>query len=154
MMNKHRMILSVIPGVMLVGAMLTLSGCNKEFKRTLYPTVGAVTFQGQPVIGGQVIFDCPAEGVTLAVLTDSNGKYVTKMADGEGLPAGEYTVSVKVYRPPPQGPGGTGYKAPPPPEGTPPGDTRKDIPAKYANGLLKFKVEAVKTNTFDIQLEP
>ena len=153
-MNRRHVPLSAMLCAMLfAGPLLALPGCTKPL-RQLHPTEGTVTFQGAPVIGAQVVFHNQTEAITLPVLTDENGKYVVKMADGNGLPAGEYAVSVRPYKPPPRWPGGGGAEPLQLPPGTPSGDTRKDVPPRYAGGLLKFTVEAGKTNTFDIQLEP
>jgi hypothetical protein len=142
-MNQCPASFSAILCVIILGGSLSLTGCTEKPLRKLYPTEGTVTFQGAPVAGAEVVFDCPATAVTLPAITDANGKYVTKMAEGDGLPEGEYTVFVKVRQPLQVNPREKN-----------PVEVRKDIPSKYARGILKFKVEAVKKNTFDIQLEP
>lgn len=61
---------------------------------TMIPVEGAITFDGEPLAGAEVMFDSP-DGPRGFGLTDENGRFtVTTRQFGAGLPAGTYRVLV------------------------------------------------------------
>ncbi|MBN2291123.1 MAG: carboxypeptidase regulatory-like domain-containing protein [Pirellulales bacterium] len=69
-----------------------LPGCKKE--ETLGAVSGKVTFKGQPLTEGVVMFVNKAKGVHMTAPVDAEGNYKVVMAKGAGLPPGEYQVTV------------------------------------------------------------
>jgi hypothetical protein len=66
-----------------------------------------VTFQGQPVVDGQIRFvPKPGTATPLTTATISNGRYDT--GDSGGVPVGQHRVEIRSFdpnTPPPRGPG-------------------------------------------------
>lgn len=74
--------------------LLLLCGCGGSGLK-LYPVSGTVKVDTEPVEGLIVAF-APAEGgVSGAGTTDAVGKYTITCAQGRGLPAGNYNVSIQ-----------------------------------------------------------
>lgn len=88
------------------------SGCSQEEK--LGAVSGKVTFQGQPVKAGAVVFTNKDKGVFMTAKIDEQGQFKVVMAKGAGLPPGEYQVSVSP--PVPDVPMGAGPMLPAIPE--------------------------------------
>ncbi len=74
----------------LLGVML--SGCKEGPARG--PVRGHVTLGDQPVRGATIAFENLTLGVTLTAVLNDDGTYEVKTYKGDGLPAGEYTVTV------------------------------------------------------------
>ena len=78
-----------------LGAGILLAGCDRGIERI--PVAGTVTYKGEPVATGQVLF-FPAEGTETpmsgALLID--GSYEAN-ANG-GVPAGTHTVKIRGFR--------------------------------------------------------
>jgi hypothetical protein len=99
-----------------------LTGCNRG--EVLAPVTGVVTLEGEPSPRATVIFHNDQKGVHMQAEADQKGHYVVRMANGDGLPLGEYKVCVcPPIQDHPLGP----IKAPPP-NVDPYADT---IPRKY-----------------------
>jgi hypothetical protein len=137
--------LSSIATACLVVAACGILGCGAKGPK-LAPVTGKVTFQGKPVESGMVRFSNPQAGIDIMALLQPGGTYSVRMAKGDGLPEGSYSVAVL----PPRivAPVGTMKMPPVPP--------RPDIPPKYrepaTSGLtLTVKPEA---NTLDINMQP
>ena len=78
---------------MSVGSLL-LCGCDTEPAGPVrYESGGIVTFNGKPVPKAQVVFFAP--GVSRGAITGEDGRFEVKAGTGNGLPAGEYEVSVR-----------------------------------------------------------
>ena len=131
--------------LLLIFSSFALAGCPS--REALAPVTGVVTLEGMPVPQATVLFHNDAKGVHMTAVADAQGRYVVRMANGDGLPLGEYDVEVV---PPmqdhPLGP----IKAPPP--GVDPYlDT---IPVRYRNrktSNLKLTVTE-KTNNLDVPM--
>lgn len=128
--------------VSLLVAAFTL-GCSQKEK--LGAVSGKVTFKGQPLTEGVVIFTNAAKGIHMTAKLDEQGCYKVVMAKGEGLPPGDYQVSVN---PPtvevPMGPARTAAPMP----------VYPNIPMKYRNSKtsgLKLTVTE-EGNTLDIDM--
>lgn len=73
--------------VVLVG----MAGCGPKLARL----DGRVTFQGKPVTGGPlIVFSDSERGIHITAKLDDDGRYRVEMAEGYGLPPGEYQVSI------------------------------------------------------------
>ena len=70
-------------------ASLLLAGCGGE---VLGPVKGTVTLDGEPVKQGYVIFRNQAQGVNIMAEIGQDGAYEVAMANGYGLPLGQYEV--------------------------------------------------------------
>lgn len=90
-----------LAGILIVAVLFaSLIGCGKDPGATLFPTTGAVTLDGQPVVGASVEFipkgnseNGPARGAVGS--TDEEGKYVMVYRQSRGCEVGDYTVSIK-----------------------------------------------------------
>jgi hypothetical protein len=126
-MRKIILLLSVL----LLPAAAGCSGSNGPAPREIVPVQGTLTYRGLPVTEAQLTFrgDDPSEpGIAV---TDSSGRFRCMTNDsGEGMPAGEYVVTVSRAR------GG--------------------IPEKYSDAELsplRITVEEGADNEFAIDLE-
>ena len=122
-----------------------VTGCDSG--ETLGPVSGTVTFQGQPVTNGRVLFQNAKEGIYMTANLDEKGHYEVRRPEGTGLPLGEYNVSVN---PPvidaPMAGSGKPVNIP----------TFPNIPAKYRTAStsgLKVTVTEEGT-TLDIDMKP
>lgn len=130
--------------VALVAAVVLLAGCQRG--EVLGPVRGVVTYDGKPVPGAVVLFQNDKLGVHMMAPTDENGRYEVQMANGAGLPLGEYDVAVS---PPiqdhPLGP----ISAPPPGRNDYP-----NIPERYrktSTSKLKLTV-GEQANNLDVKM--
>lgn len=122
--------------------LVTGLGCNRSSDGPIGQISGTVTYEGRPVSEGMVCFSSGANGVFINVPLQEDGTYVVIRAKGQGLPVGNYLVTV--IPPPPDGPMVPG-KVP---------QKYPNIPQKYRNPKtsgLSFAVEE-KDNRFDIQM--
>ncbi len=124
---------------------LCLTGCGGP-REILGKVSGKVTFQGEPVSEGLVIFSNTDKGVYMTAKLGPDGSYAVKMAEGSGLPLGTYQVSIT---PPlvevPLGP----MLTPPKPRAFP------NIPPKYRRNETSGLTLTVEQgdNTFDVDME-
>ena len=137
------------PSLRLLAALLalaaTLSGCAP--REVLGRITGKVTFQGQPVPEGVVLFRNREKAVYMTAELKPDGSYVVRRATGEGLPPGSYEVMIN---PPledaPMGPALEPPKIKPYP----------NIPQKYrsyeSSGLSVTVHEG--ENPFDVEMTP
>lgn len=126
-------------------ALLTLSATGCEHKPPLGKVFGTVTYRGQPVSEGLIVFHDPGQGVHMTAQLQQDGSYKVVRADGEGLPVGTYQVAVTP--PPTDLPVGYSSKAPAP---------RKyvNIPQQFRSGAtsgLTLKVEG-EAHQFDVKM--
>ena len=56
---------------------------------------GRVTHAGAPLKEGLVTFNCPASGQVATAKIQPDGTYVMKLGERDGLPLGEYKVSIR-----------------------------------------------------------
>ena len=123
-------------------AALLLAGCGDEELAT-YPVQGRVTFRGEPVPTGSVMF-IPAQGPAAATTIAPDGSYELQAV------AGRHTVTVVAQQRWPAGfdPASAARDwVPPPPL----------VPAKYnrpATSGLVVEVQAVETNEANLVLAP
>lgn len=75
--------------------LLLLCGCGSGGAK-LYPVSGTVKVDAEPVAGLIVAFAPADGGISGAGTTDAAGKYTITSAQGRGLPAGNYNVSLQV----------------------------------------------------------
>jgi hypothetical protein len=75
---------------------LLLSGCGSGEVRGRI--AGRVTFEGQPVTEGRVVFTSVEKGVHMTAKINADGHYEVNTVAGPGLPLATYQVSVS---PPP-----------------------------------------------------
>jgi hypothetical protein len=66
-------------------------GCGKGFDATV---TGKVTVDGQPLTKGDVTFAPQGSGRVAYGAIDATGNYVIKTGEGEGVPPGEYGVTI------------------------------------------------------------
>ncbi len=76
---------------------LLSTGCSPQ--EILGRVEGRVTFEGEPVAGARILFQNAELGVYIVAPLDDDGKYRVEMAQGYGLPLGEYEVAIS---PPPE----------------------------------------------------
>ena len=81
-------------GVMLLLALgLLAGGCSRQ--EQLVEAKGRVTFEGQPVSDGVVVFENGAAGISLSTKLQADGSFVVASYQGAGLPPGTYQVAVR-----------------------------------------------------------
>jgi hypothetical protein len=138
--------------VWLAAAMMALtgclSGCGPSGKK-VWPVSGKVTYQGKPVAAGTIRFQKLDVDMTAGLRPD--GGYEVIMAEGRGLPEGDYQVAVIPLSaipgsPIPMGP----IKAPLPKP------VCRDIPQKYRDPSTSGLTLTVKpgNNPFDVDMRP
>jgi hypothetical protein len=133
--------------ILVVVLCLGLSGCDRgEVRGRVF---GKVTFQGQAVSEGTVVFGNNEKGVHMTARLKPDGSYEIIMAQGVGLPVGKYRVRVC---PPMQ-------LAPLEPDTASPAAAVKlyaNIPEKYRSLETSGLTLTVKEgeNPFDIALAP
>jgi len=74
----------------LASALVVLPGCGSS--EAIGKLSGRVTFQGQPVPEGLIVFSNPGQGAHIAVELRAGGDYVVKRFGAEGVPLGTYQV--------------------------------------------------------------
>ena len=76
--------------------MIALGACSKgpEYGKVS----GRVTFQGQPLTEGNILFQQAAQGVYMTASIESDGRYRVVAAKAEGLLPGTYRVAVRPPR--------------------------------------------------------
>lgn len=94
--HAARLPIALAIGLLLAALCLVQAGCKPQEK--LGRIGGKVTFQGQPVSEGIVVFSSAAKGVNMNATLKPDGCYEIIMAKGAGLPLGDYKVCVS---PPP-----------------------------------------------------
>jgi len=134
----------LLGGILVLSAAFTTAGCSSEPKR--YKVSGTVTYKGQPIPAGSILFksEDPAVG-TMGGSAINDGRYEIPQANG--LLAGKYKVSISYPDP----------KGPAPKEGEAPGEgreTRELLPAKYnAATELTAEVRSDGDNVFSFDLK-
>ena len=126
-------------------AVAVLAGCGRG--EVLGRITGKVTFQGQPVSEGVILFRNKQKAIYMTADLKPDGTYVVRRASGEGLPPGDYEVMIQ---PPledaPMGPALEPPKIKPYP----------NIPQKYrsyeSSGLSVTVHEG--ENPFDVDMKP
>lgn len=145
-MNKHNLLPLWLGGVGLVAVgILVCTGCGSG----LIAVEGNVSFDGQPVEQGSIVFE-PADGKgPTAGGKIEGGGY--KLSGDEGVVPGEKVVRITAVRK-------TGRQVeagPPSPPGTMVDEIERYIPPNYnANSTLKCEVTAGGTNRHDFELTP
>ncbi len=92
--RRGKIIRVVLALVVIAGSIgsFFLPGCNRK---ALGPVSGRVTFQGKPVSDGASIYFCDnLRGTHMTALLDKDGTYRVEMAEGFGLPPGQYDVAI------------------------------------------------------------
>jgi hypothetical protein len=112
--------------IALLSGFLAASGCDTR-EEPLGVATGRVTYHGEPVTEGCVIFTDSTRGVAYVAPLDANGKFELQVARGFGVPPGKYVVTIG------------------PPQATPSLDPMKNLagPSKkeYKNLPMKYRDE-------------
>jgi hypothetical protein len=74
-----------------------LAGCST--RPPLGKVTGQVTFRGAPVSEGCIIFTDDGQGLSYVSDLDGEGRFVFQVAQGYGLPPGNYAVAIRPPRP-------------------------------------------------------
>ena len=126
--------------------LVAMVGCGSAGEPRGYVS-GKVTYSGEPVSEGVVVFSSATGNFAAQGTLQNNGSYSVRSSDG-GLPVGEYQVVVlppTVQTPDtPDSPGGEAFLE------------VDNIPSRYRSASqsgLSLKVEA-GNNTFDIAMQP
>lgn len=103
--QKRRRLFVLVAAVV---ATVAFVGCGGDTGPVLYPVLGTVTVDGQPLEKAGVAFQPDeSQGNTLGLFpagtTDESGKYELMTAAKKGAPAGHYKIVVIPYSPPPTG---------------------------------------------------
>jgi hypothetical protein len=129
-------------------------GCTGKPPATGKPVKGTVTYSGSPVEGASVSFI--SSTVSGYGSTDTEGHFTLRTGQGEGLPVGDYQVTVTKTELPPTGKVATSDQDYVPPDPDAPPAVAKDLlPAKYqttASSDLKASVTASGPNDFTFPL--
>ncbi len=95
-----------------ISAVLLLTGCGGIYDATVS---GVVTLDGNPLPRGTVSFNPEIPGPSSYGQIDSSGRYSVMTGREEGLPPGNYVLTVVSNEPPTE----TGKNGGPPPAGNP-----------------------------------
>ena len=90
---------SNLPLMWLSAAAVLVAGCGPA--EVLGRVSGKVTFQGEPVERGMILFQNEEKGVFMTADLETDGSYEVDMARGKGLPLGIYRVSLSPPLPDP-----------------------------------------------------
>jgi hypothetical protein len=107
--RQHRFFRRLNSVIVLAGiGILSSVGCSKSENHVpVYPVVGAIKYQGQPIAGAFVSLHpkSPTEGVpNPRASVEKDGSFTLSTFNGnDGAPEGEYIVTVQWYRPVRQG---------------------------------------------------
>lgn len=135
---------SIAAIVVLALSAIVLAGCKPKAERGRI--FGKVSFKGEPVGEGLVLFSDSSQGVNMTADIKPDGTYEITTAEGVGLPIGTYKVCVC----PPLVNPTMGPAPPPKPKEYP------NIPKKYR----RFETAGLTTtiqqgkNPFDIEMTP
>jgi hypothetical protein len=143
--------------LLVVSQLIFVGGCRKS--DGLVPVEGAVTLDGKPLAGVQVVFDqpelSPRENKGYIGRTDDQGHYSLRPAltDGSGAMPGQFRVTLTTAvvdpsqpaPPPPPSSGGFAPDTPPP--------APERIPPAYRDGKLKFTVPEGGTTDANFDLK-
>ena len=80
------------PAVLLGILAIWMVGCGKD--KMIGRVFGKVTFQGQPVSEGLILFVDREQGIHMSAKIGPDGSYELKLAEDYGLPVGTYRVLV------------------------------------------------------------
>lgn len=107
-----------------------ITGCGEKQKTAGKPVKGTVTYNGSPVEGATVSLVSPVTSGYGS--TDKEGHFTIRNSQGEGLPVGEYKVTVIKTEVPKTGKESTSEMdyVPPDPNAPPP-QPKELLPAKY-----------------------
>ena len=75
---------------------LLVAGCGSGSKRDRIEVNGAVSYAGQPIEKGEIVFEPVASGIPMAIGEIREGKYRLDAKDGPGV--GSYIVRIEGYR--------------------------------------------------------
>jgi hypothetical protein len=129
--------------------LLVMTGCGGASPDDRLPVQGTVTFDGQPLDGGVIVFLPQGEGADKRIKTGGDivkGKYAVKA--GKGPNPGLCRVEITWKRK-------TGRKFANNDIGGPPIDeTTQGLPAKYhSQSILTAEIKPSGSNTFDFDLQ-
>jgi hypothetical protein len=128
---------------------LALAGCGSGEVRGRI--AGKVTYRGQAVSEGILVFSDDEKGVHITTKLNPDGSYELRTAKGVGLPVGTYRVSVC---PPPSAPAKISFAS----DATTSTEIKQyaDIPQKYREQATSGLIVTVSEgeNTFDIAMQP
>jgi hypothetical protein len=129
----------------LLGAVLLIGPAGCSQREPLARVSGQVTYEGQPVEEGLILFSSAALGIHITA-DIHQGRYEVVTSRADGLPPGEYEVAIA----PPVADPPIGPIAEPPQAVVPP-----DIPERYhdarTSGLVARLVDGDNTASFDMK---
>jgi hypothetical protein len=115
---------------------LLLLGCGSS--RTLGRVSGRVSLDGKPCGGVIVVFSCAEQRAFITAPVGDDGQYAVQMAEGHGLPLGDYEVTVRAAPP-------TNWDRP---------QRETPVPPRYREGKSSGLTLTVKEgeNTYDVAM--
>jgi hypothetical protein len=145
MWKSHRRLVAIT--ALIVASNIT-AGCNRS--EPLGRVYGKVTFQGEPVTAGILVFSNHEKGVHMTAELGPDGSYELQTAGGFGLPLGTYKIAVNTPIPEPPVYGAMNST----PVNAPRANSAVNIPKKYQDyetSGLSITVEKGE-NRFDIEM--
>jgi hypothetical protein len=110
--RKHRRGRTAVTGAFVLCLLAALAGCSGQHDASVS---GRVTLGGEPLDRGTVTFHPEGNGPTAYAAIQPSGEYQLKTGAEEGIPSGEYRVTVVATTPPPkEGPERPGTMITPP----------------------------------------
>jgi hypothetical protein len=86
----------VLNGMLVCAAIMSLAGCGGPYDATAY---GVVSLDGQVVPRGTVAYHPVGGGPAAYARIEDDGSYLVRTGREEGLPSGEYEVTVTANEP-------------------------------------------------------
>lgn len=133
---------SVFVKTLLISAITLFAGCGQGANSPLGEVSGTVTFQGKPVMEGEISFYSPAQGIGTKIPIDSSGHFKLPSP----IEVGDYKVSIM---PPPLPDPSIGSQLPPKRDSA-------SIPSKYRSDSLSGLIASIKqgNNELSFDLKP
>lgn len=95
----------VLRPLLAAGALATICGCGDESEPrvTVAPVTGTVTFRDEPAAGAQVVLHprghALPDGTAATGVVQADGRFGASIySDGEGVPPGDYVVTVQWFK--------------------------------------------------------
>lgn len=81
--------------LMLTGVFLCASCSRRDTGPPRYPVSGVLTYKGKPISDARISFTSSELHVRLAADTNPDGTFEVRTATADGLPVGEYSLTVR-----------------------------------------------------------
>ncbi len=139
-MNRH--LISTALALIAASVLATCVGCTGSGRPALASVKGRVTYQGKPVVEGQIIFQSDKCRTAIGNIGPDGSYLLTTYKSGDGAMPGRYTVTVNAMRS----------------TGTRPKSPRDEISPDFKPGTIEWlvpeKFSRPETSTLTAEVKP